>query len=65
MICLSVLSEGQIKILNMSNNAGLPMNTTFVGLETEFVSICGPPIHRRPQYNGMTTFFSLAYKTHR
>ena len=31
MVCLSVSSEGEIKILNMSNNAGRP------SLETEFV----------------------------
>ena len=30
MICLSVLSEGQMEILNMSNNAGGPMYTSFV-----------------------------------
>ena len=31
MIGLSVSSVGQIKLLNMSNNAGRPTNTSFVG----------------------------------
>ena len=31
MICLSVSSMGLTKILNLSNNAGWPTNTSFVG----------------------------------
>ena len=30
MICLSVSSVGPTKILNLSDNAGQPMNTSFV-----------------------------------
>ena len=46
-ICLSVSSVGQTKILNMSNNGGRPSNTSFIGLScrhTSSVSIGRPMI---------------------
>ena len=45
MICLSVLPVVLTKILNLSNNAGWPMNTSFIGRswrQNSSVSICRP-----------------------
>ena len=57
MICLSVSSVGQTKILNMSDNAGRPLNTSLVGCpwrQNLSVSICQPMNSECVQYNGTT-----------